>query len=180
METERGWDICSSDPAEALIATLIALSQAKWADAKAREWLAKHIEARTMEEKERAFEQNALYEDLSETKRMLAKLVWQNISAQMTKELVASWAEEDRSRTYYFLLRLKPHDFKLSEEVMNVLSIKPISLTAMAWYKLAMMELGQPCEDAYKLPFGAGDWMSWKLGLTNRGTFPLGIWSQVP
>lgn len=179
METEMGWDICSSDPAEAVIPMFIALSQAKWADTKAREWLGKHIDG-TKEEKERALGQNALYEDLSETKRTLAKLVWQNISAQMTKDLVASWDEEDRLQTYYFILRLKPYDFKLSKEVMNVLSQKPTSLTAMAWYKLAMMELGQSCEDNYELPFGAGDWMSWKLGLTNRGTFPLGIWSQVP
>jgi len=76
--------------------------------------------------------------------RAAAVVLWESLKKQITRESVAFWPADQKSRAFYLLLKLRAFGFHGAKDVLKLLSIEPSSLDPLAhgWWEKAQLILG--------------------------------------
>ena len=101
------------------------------------------------------------------------------VKLDLTLDNVRLLPETKRAMALYFVTRLPGTAFKVTTEVKRVLSMRPPSDEALAWYNLALNEMGLPANPITPLAeWDGSDYLLWKIG---KGSPPRkGTWRMVP
>lgn len=118
---------------------------------------------------------------LSKGRRDEAEKAFAGVKRELTVKKVKQLNNYTVAMLYYFALRLRSYGFRLDENVMAKLSVKPRTSDsdAQTWYNLALKEEGRNYSVVgTSILFEAKEYVNWKFGKAERPESS--EWSLVP